>query len=152
MHVRVCHLGPSTSVSEHDPSLHVLETNNIASQSSWVSSSLCFPLVNPLLDPSCFAFCVARDPLSSLVTCHDIVNSCVVFLILPCALQSPSLPHSPFSCCDSIPAYKGRSKGYGFVTFNSEDEAKKAIDEMNQQELDGRTIRVDLANPKPERK
>ena len=38
----------------------------------------------------------------------------------------------------------GRSRGFGFVTFSNPDEAQKAL-EMNGRELDGRTIRVDLA-------
>jgi RNA recognition motif-containing protein len=38
----------------------------------------------------------------------------------------------------------GRSRGFGFVTFASEEEAKKAC-ELNGTELEGRTIRVDLA-------
>ncbi|OVA06055.1 RNA recognition motif domain [Macleaya cordata] len=38
-----------------------------------------------------------------------------------------------------------RSKGFGFVTFASEDEAEKAIAEMNGKTLNGRTIFVDIA-------
>ncbi|KAI9093116.1 hypothetical protein DFS34DRAFT_631648 [Phlyctochytrium arcticum] len=43
----------------------------------------------------------------------------------------------------------GRSRGFGFVTFEGEDQANAAIDGMNDQELDGRTIRVNLANERP---
>jgi cold-inducible RNA-binding protein len=39
----------------------------------------------------------------------------------------------------------GRSRGFGFVTFNSEADAKTAMDALNETTLDGRTIRVDLA-------
>lgn len=39
----------------------------------------------------------------------------------------------------------GRSRGFGFVTFKDAEAAKKAIAEMNGQELSGRTIRVDKA-------
>jgi len=42
----------------------------------------------------------------------------------------------------------GRSKGFGFVEMSSEDEAKKAIEMFNGQELDGRNLRVDEARPK----
>ncbi|KAI8622660.1 hypothetical protein BC830DRAFT_1056224, partial [Chytriomyces sp. MP71] len=43
----------------------------------------------------------------------------------------------------------GRSRGFGFVTMESADEAQAAIDAMNEQELDGRTIRVNIANDRP---
>ncbi len=43
-----------------------------------------------------------------------------------------------------------RSKGFGFVTFASEEGAQKAVDEMNEAELEGRTIKVDFARPKNE--
>jgi cold-inducible RNA-binding protein len=41
----------------------------------------------------------------------------------------------------------GRSRGFGFVTYADDQSAKKAL-EMNGQTLDGRTLRVDLANDK----
>ncbi|KAK9122835.1 hypothetical protein Sjap_012437 [Stephania japonica] len=40
-----------------------------------------------------------------------------------------------------------RSKGFGFVTFASEDEAQKAIEEMNGKVLNGRVVFVDTAKP-----
>jgi cold-inducible RNA-binding protein len=40
----------------------------------------------------------------------------------------------------------GRSRGFGFVTYNTEEEATAAIEGMNGQELDGRTISVNVAN------
>ena len=40
----------------------------------------------------------------------------------------------------------GRSRGFGFVTFSSSNEAQNAINSLNDQELDGRRIRVNLAN------
>lgn len=39
----------------------------------------------------------------------------------------------------------GRSRGFGFVTFDADDAAQTAMDEMNETVLDGRTIRVDEA-------
>ena len=45
----------------------------------------------------------------------------------------------------------GRSRGVGFVEMSSEDEAKKAIDELNEKELDGRAISVNEARPQEER-
>ena len=41
-----------------------------------------------------------------------------------------------------------RSRGFGFVTFSNSDEANGAIAGLNEQELDGRRIKVNLANAK----
>lgn len=40
----------------------------------------------------------------------------------------------------------GRSRGFGFVTFSSAAEAETAVAELNEQQLDGRTIKVSIAN------
>jgi len=45
----------------------------------------------------------------------------------------------------------GRSRGFGFVEFESDDEAKKAIDQLNDSELDGRNITVNEARPREEK-
>jgi len=39
----------------------------------------------------------------------------------------------------------GRSRGFGFVTFGSDDAMRNAIQEMNGQDLDGRNITVNEA-------
>lgn len=39
----------------------------------------------------------------------------------------------------------GRSRGFGFITFEEGDAASQAINEMDGVELDGRNIRVSLA-------
>jgi len=39
----------------------------------------------------------------------------------------------------------GRSRGFGFVTFQDDEAADKAIAALNNTELDGRTIKVDVA-------
>jgi RNA recognition motif-containing protein len=45
----------------------------------------------------------------------------------------------------------GRSKGFGFVEMSSEEEAKEAIKQLNNKELDGRSIIVNEAKPKEDR-
>lgn len=42
----------------------------------------------------------------------------------------------------------GRSKGFGFVEMTNEEEAKKAIEELNNAEIEGRTIVVNKAEEK----
>jgi RNA recognition motif-containing protein len=42
-----------------------------------------------------------------------------------------------------------RSRGFGFVTFGSEAEAENAVNNMHDSELDGRRIRVNIANARP---
>ncbi|MBI9038836.1 MAG: RNA-binding protein [Bacteroidales bacterium] len=42
----------------------------------------------------------------------------------------------------------GRSKGFGFVTMENDDEAKKAIEELNGATLKSREIVVNEARPK----
>lgn len=44
-----------------------------------------------------------------------------------------------------------RSKGFGFVEFASDDEAKAAIDKLNNSEVGGRTIVVNEARPQEAR-
>jgi len=46
--------------------------------------------------------------------------------------------------------FTGRSKGFGFVEMSSEEEALKAIQELNGATVDGRTIVVNKSEPKPE--
>jgi RNA recognition motif-containing protein len=41
----------------------------------------------------------------------------------------------------------GRSKGFGFVEMASDEDAKKAIEMFNGQEVDGRKLKVDEARP-----
>jgi RNA recognition motif-containing protein len=41
----------------------------------------------------------------------------------------------------------GRSKGFGFVEMSTDEEAQKAIDQMNGADLDGRPLTVNEAKP-----
>jgi RNA recognition motif-containing protein len=45
----------------------------------------------------------------------------------------------------------GRSKGFGFVEFENDDEGKKAEKEMNGKEVGGRSVTVNEARPKQPR-
>jgi RNA recognition motif-containing protein len=60
-----------------------------------------------------------------------------------------------FGAVDSVKIvmdqFTGRSKGFGFVEMNNDDEAKEAISSLNDIELDGRTIVVKKAEPKGDR-
>jgi RNA recognition motif-containing protein len=47
--------------------------------------------------------------------------------------------------------FSGRSRGFGFVEFDNDDEAQKAVDEMNGKDIDGRQIVVNEARPREER-
>ena len=50
-----------------------------------------------------------------------------------------------------VDRFKGRSKGFGFVTMATEELAQQAIEELNEKELDGRAINVSVARPPKER-
>lgn len=45
----------------------------------------------------------------------------------------------------------GRSKGFGFVEMSTEEEAEKAISEMNGKEVEGRALTVNEARPQEPR-
>ncbi|OLY91130.1 RNA recognition motif. (a.k.a. RRM, RBD, or RNP domain) [Cnuella takakiae] len=45
----------------------------------------------------------------------------------------------------------GRSRGFGFVEMSDDAAAKKAIAELNEASVDGRTIKVTEAKPKEDR-
>ena len=44
--------------------------------------------------------------------------------------------------------YNGRSKGFGFVEMENQDEAKKAITELNGATVENRQITVNEAKPR----
>ena len=47
--------------------------------------------------------------------------------------------------------YSGRSRGFGFVEMSSDEDANKAIEQLNGTSLDGRTITVAEARPRENR-
>jgi RNA recognition motif-containing protein len=50
-----------------------------------------------------------------------------------------------------VDKFSGKSKGFGFVEMGTDEEAAKAIKELNGQEFGGRQIKVDEARPPAER-
>ena len=46
----------------------------------------------------------------------------------------------------------GRSKGFGFVTFATEEAAAAATQQMHEKEVEGRKIVVNVARPREERR
>ena len=47
--------------------------------------------------------------------------------------------------------FSGESKGFGFVEMASDDDAKRAIADLNGKEIDGRALRVNEAHPREDR-
>jgi RNA recognition motif-containing protein len=45
--------------------------------------------------------------------------------------------------------YSGQSKGFGFVDIPSKEEGMAAIEGMNNKELNGKTLQVNEARPRP---
>lgn len=45
----------------------------------------------------------------------------------------------------------GRSKGFGFVTMATPELAQEAIEKLDAQELDGRSLKVSVARPQEKR-
>ncbi len=43
--------------------------------------------------------------------------------------------------------YTGRSKGFGFVAFETDEELQKAIEALDGQDLSGRALKVNKARP-----
>ena len=48
--------------------------------------------------------------------------------------------------------FRGKFKGFAFITMPSDEQAKKAIEEINGQELKDRALTVSEAKPKAERR
>lgn len=55
------------------------------------------------------------------------------------------------SCNIITDKFTGQSKGFGFVEMSTEEEAKKAIDTLNDQDFGGRKLLVQEAKPMEER-
>jgi RNA recognition motif-containing protein len=44
-----------------------------------------------------------------------------------------------------------RPKGFGFITMNNDEEARSAIEALNEKDIEGRVLRVNEAKPREER-
>jgi len=44
--------------------------------------------------------------------------------------------------------FSGRSRGFGFVEMETSEQASEAAAKLNGRDLDGRTLKVELAKPK----
>ena len=53
--------------------------------------------------------------------------------------------------CILIKDENGRSKGFGFVSYISEDDTSKAMEALNWYEIDGRALFVNEARPQEKR-
>ncbi|RDI15770.1 RNA recognition motif domain-containing protein [Flavobacterium sp. AG291] len=75
---------------------------------------------------------------------------------LPFSLEEADLRESfeAYGAVESVKIitdkFTGRSKGFGFVEMSNDDEAQKAIDELNGATVSGRTIVVNKSEPRPE--
>ena len=75
---------------------------------------------------------------------------------LPFSIEEADLRESfeAYGSVDSVKIitdkFTGRSKGFGFVEMPNDDEAQKAIDELNGATVQGRAIVVNKSEPKPE--
>ena len=73
---------------------------------------------------------------------------------LPFSLNETTLRElfAQFGTVDSIKivtdAFDGRSKGFGFVEMSTENEANASVQGLNGSQVEGRSIKVDLARPK----
>ena len=75
------------------------------------------------------SFNVTEDELKELFAAHGTIVSCSIIMDRD----------------------TNRSKGFGFVEMESEDEAQAAIKALDGQQISGRTIAVNIAKPKTDR-
>ena len=55
------------------------------------------------------------------------------------------------TCNLIVDKFTNKSRGFAFVTMGTQEEATKAIAEMNGKELDGRALTVNEAKPREDR-
>jgi RNA recognition motif-containing protein len=75
---------------------------------------------------------------------------------LPFSIEEADLRESfeAYGAVDSVKIitdkFTGRSKGFGFIEMSIDEEAQKAINELNGATVQGRAIVVNKSEPKPE--
>ena len=68
-------------------------------------------------------------------------------------LREKASPYGEVSSCTVITDREtGRSRGFGFLEMPNDDEAKALIEGLNGQDLGGRTLTVNEARPRTERR
>ena len=55
------------------------------------------------------------------------------------------------SCQLMIDKFTSRSRGFAFVEMDTVEEANKAVETFNEQDFQGRSLRVNIAKPREER-
>ncbi len=63
-------------------------------------------------------------------------------------LKSIFEEYGQVSSAKVVQDYDGRSKGFGFVDMVADDDAQKAVAELDGAECEGRTMRVNFARPR----
>ena len=47
--------------------------------------------------------------------------------------------------------FSGQSRGFGFVEMATSEEAQQAVTQLNDRQLDGRSLKVEVAKPKTDK-
>ena len=55
------------------------------------------------------------------------------------------------SCQLMLDKFTSRSRGFAFVEMGTHEEAESAVNMLNEQDFQGRALRVNIARPKEER-
>ncbi len=67
-------------------------------------------------------------------------------------LEETFSPHGTVSSASVVTdRMTGRSRGFGFVEMSTPEEAKAAIDALDQTQMNGRSIKVNVAKPRENR-
>lgn len=66
-------------------------------------------------------------------------------------LEEAFAPHGEVTSARVVTdKFTGKSRGFGFVEYATDEQAQAAIDALDGADLDGRTINVNVARPKGE--